>query len=637
MYLPHIKHTENATRQMLSVFGGYNHNTVISEGEFYEMTNMTSNLYPVLSSRPSRKGYTNQAESVIWVGDKRISLQPPHVVIGDETDTMIDLGLQSGVEHKAVVSGAYLVIFPEAVFVNLMTTEYGTLSQEKNLLETENYETIVRVENCNEQGDPIEIWGSFECRTEDFEPSNFDVSYSELINTCWYSVKEKQIYQYQSKVNDPSAMTDFDFVSLDDAYIRLEVQVMYPEMSITDAVENGWMAGIKDNDYILMTDFPEAVAFLNGKHIVKKADVDKRIIVIKGYTGQKEAIEMPLNPYDEKAGGYVNINPMPSVSFVIPPLDFITSCENRLWGCRYGTAHNGEFVNEIYCTALGDIHRWYNLNDDKNSHADNSWIASIGHMGPFTGAVSYGGRPYFFKQDRIYAVYGDTATTFGYTELTERGVQAGCEASLCVLDGVLYYKALDGIVAFDGSSTSLISQALGAVKYGDAVGGGADGKYYVSMVERSSGLPSLFAFDARRGLWHREDGLTVSYFTNDHHGDLWGISGDTLYCFGERDNSEVIPWCVESGIIGLDDPDKKYISRLSLRLSLDVGAFVKVSIQYDSMGDFEPVLYYEGVYLQTLTLPIMPRRCDHMRIRMEGVGGVRIYSLTKTIEGGSDT
>ena len=625
MYLPHIKHTENATRQMLSVFGGYNHNTVISEGEFYEMTNMTSNLYPVLSSRPSRKGYANHAECVMWVGDKRISLQPPHVVIGDETDTMIDLGLQSGVEHKAVVSGAYLVIFPEAVFVNLMkTTEFGALSQTKDpatgILHTDILDGYMEVSCCLASGELIQITGKIKAPggDQDVDPGTLYYYY--------YCETDKNVYCYDVSTKEWH-----------------EEGPCYVSVSHTISDENGlyhrnWFSHLKPNDVIAFEHMPAPVEALNAHWVVHSIDGENGSVMLGGFIDLGGELIVPIQLFSYDDGLYVqHINPLPTVSFVIPPLDFITSCENRLWGCRYGLAHNGEFVNEIYCTALGDIHRWYNLNDGENSHADNSWIASIGHMGPFTGAVSYGGRPYFFKQDRIYAVYGDTATTFGYTELTERGVQAGCEASLCVLDGVLYYKALDGIVAFDGSSTSLISQALGAVKYGDAVGGGVGGKYYVSMVERSSGLPSLFAFDARRGLWHREDGLTVSYFTNDHHGDLWGISGDTLYCFGERDNSEVIPWCVESGIIGLDDPDKKYISRLSLRLSLDVGAFVKVSIQYDSMGDFESVLYYEGVYLQTITLPIMPRRCDHMRIRMEGVGGVRIYSLTKTIEGGSDT
>ena len=42
------------SREMIDVFGGYNHNLRIGEGEFYDMKNLTSSDYPVLSPRPQR-------------------------------------------------------------------------------------------------------------------------------------------------------------------------------------------------------------------------------------------------------------------------------------------------------------------------------------------------------------------------------------------------------------------------------------------------------------------------------------------------------------------------------------------------------------------------------------------------------
>lgn len=97
-----------------------------------------------------------------------------------------------------------------------------------------------------------------------------------------------------------------------------------------------------------------------------------------------------------------------------------------------------------------------------------------------------------------------------------------------------------------------------------------------------------------------------------------------------------IDWSVETGVIGLDDPDKKYISRLSVRMELELGARVRISIQYDSRGDFECVFSTESDRLRTVTVPIKPRRCDHLRMRIEGFGAAKIYSITKTIEQGSD-
>ena len=46
---------ENSTSvEMLSSFGGYNHNERISDNEFYDETNLSSNAYPVASVRPQR-------------------------------------------------------------------------------------------------------------------------------------------------------------------------------------------------------------------------------------------------------------------------------------------------------------------------------------------------------------------------------------------------------------------------------------------------------------------------------------------------------------------------------------------------------------------------------------------------------
>ena len=43
-----------SSREMIDVFRGYNHNLRIGEGEFYDMKNLTSADYPVLSPRPKR-------------------------------------------------------------------------------------------------------------------------------------------------------------------------------------------------------------------------------------------------------------------------------------------------------------------------------------------------------------------------------------------------------------------------------------------------------------------------------------------------------------------------------------------------------------------------------------------------------
>ena len=43
-----------------------------------------------------------------------------------------------------------------------------------------------------------------------------------------------------------------------------------------------------------------------------------------------------------------------------------------------------------------------------------------------------------------------------------------------------------------------------------------------------------------------------------------------------------------------------------------------------------------GSSLRSFSMPIRPKRCDHLRLRIVGEGDAKIYSITKTVEKGSD-
>lgn len=70
---------------------------------------------------------------------------------------------------------------------------------------------------------------------------------------------------------------------------------------------------------------------------------------------------------------------------VIPQMDFVIECKNRLWGCFYGKNDAGETINEIYCCVLGDFKNWYRF----MGVSTDSYVASVGTEGPWTGAVNY--------------------------------------------------------------------------------------------------------------------------------------------------------------------------------------------------------------------------------------------------------
>ena len=193
------------------------------------------------------------------------------------------------------------------------------------------------------------------------------------------------------------------------------------------------------------------------------------------------------------------------------------------------------------------------------------------------------------------------------------------------------------VCAYDGSLPVEISSALGEVRYTDAVACGHGNKYYISM--KTVKRPNLFVYDTAKGMWHKEDYLRVDAFCS-YGGEIYAIdraAGNIITLLGSGTESEEnVPWMVESGLIGMNMPDMKYISKLVFRMSLEEEARASISIEYDSDNDWEIVWAGASNSLRSFSVPIRPRRCDHFRLRIEGEGEARIYSITKTIEQGSD-
>ena len=313
----------------------------------------------------------------------------------------------------------------------------------------------------------------------------------------------------------------------------------------------------------------------------------------------------------------------------VPDLDFVTECGNRLWGCRYGLS-GGETVNEILCCKLGDFKNW-------NAFAGlstDSWRASRGADGPFTGAAAFQGSPIFFRETCLERVYPSSDGAHQILVTQCAGVQQGCGASLAVAGGLLCYKSPDGVSAYDGAAPVRISDRLGPCRFTEAVGGALGEDYYLSV--QDGGSRRLLVYNTMRGDWFEQDdpGLTAMALCS---WELYGLtaSGDVLALTGtEGEGEEPVQWSFETGDLGLDIPEHKHISRLRLRCCL--GGVMTVSAQYDSDGVWRPLGSVESLGLRSMTLPVLPRRCDHLRLRLEGSGTFQLFSLSRILEKGSD-
>ena len=564
------------SREMIDAFGGYNHNLRIGAGEFYDMENMTSAHYPVLSPRPSRGIYAepDRPQGLI-AKDTLCYVDGGDFVMGEYR---VAMNLSRDAAPKSLISmGAYVIIMPDKKYINTADiTDYGSI--EASVTTT----TPVTFELCKIDGTGYSDAVAQE--TEPSEPQNMDL----WIDT---SSTPHTLKQYSS--------TGSMWVSIATTYIKISATGLGKPFHVGDGVTISGVSAVDGlNNTMTLWDCGDNYIVVTG--------------ILERVTTQETAI---------------------TVARRMPNMDFVVESGNRLWGCRYGTDVDGNMVNEIYASKLGDFKNW---NCFMGISTD-SYVVTVGTDGQFTGAITYLGSPLFFKETCMHKVYGNSLP-FGVQDTACRGVQRGCGGSLAIVNEVLYYKSRSAVCAYDGSLPVEMSAALGDVVYSDAVAGAIGNKYYISMKD-SGGLYHMFVYDTARGMWHREDNTQATSFCSCR-GDLYFIDAadnkiKTALGTGERDG-EPVRWMVETGVIGTDSPDKKYISRLDVRMMISLGTTVDFYIQYDSEEEWEMLFSMEGHTLRSFTIPIRPHRCDHFRLRMEGDGAAKVYSICKNIEQGSE-
>lgn len=578
MQLPSLDY-EYSDRSVTDTFAGYNHKLKIADGEFYDTRNLTSEYYPLLAERRKRGLVKQLTAPGGLLGKEKLAYVDNGVLYYDGEATGLT-GLTPG-EKQLVSMGAYICIFPDKKYYNTAdANDRGSMEAYYTSTGAVKY-TMCRVDGTD--------YGTATVSTAaPEEPENaalwIDTSKETHVLKQWSSATKEW-------VSIPTVYTKVQFIS------KGELPGLFREY---DGVTIGG-----------------AEANVNGDKVIYAmggSESEFDYIVVMGLLEQAVTQET----------GSV------SLSRSVPQMDFICESQNRLWGCYYGS--DGEqSLNEIYCCALGDFKNWRQY----MGLSTDSWTASVGSDGPWTGAVNYLGYPTFFKEDRIHRVSISTSGAHSINETACRGVQKGSEKSLAVVNEILLYKSRSDVCAYQGGFPAKVSEALGDGLYSDAAAGAVRDRYYISMKD-SDGKTQLFVYDVGKKLWMHEDGFEADCFARVGD-ELYALSGKMLYAMqgstGEKE--PYISWMAETGMLYYQQPDQKYVSNFSLRLSLEEGAELTIYIEYDSTGEWERkgTIKFRGT--KAVNVPIRPRRCDHMRIRLEGKGRVRLYSIAKLVTYGS--
>ena len=259
----------------------------------------------------------------------------------------------------------------------------------------------------------------------------------------------------------------------------------------------------------------------------------------------------------------------------------------------------------------------------------------MGTPGEFTGAVVQNSYPIFYKENCKHKVWPSATGAHQITTVTCNGVEKGSESSIAVCDGTVFYKSFSGIFADDGGGAVEIGYNLGDTHYSKATGTIHDRKYYLNMLGEDRKYHQ-FVYDIARKLWHVEDG--IAGFTASGSGSLYSVVGGEVWDLTGSIGTleEDVSWMAVTGDLGLELPEQKYISRVTLRLSLDPGATLEVYAQYDREQTWVKLGQVYGTDLRSFSLPVRPRRCDQLRLKLQGTGMCKLYSITKTLEKGSE-
>ena len=588
MALPHVGRTD--TRMSgVTAFAGYNHNLRIMDNEFYDMENMTGARLPVASPRRRRAVLrTIEKPNGLFAHEELCWVDGTDFYYGGEI-----IGTVADSEKQFVRMGAYVLIWPDKVYYNTHTNEYGELEA---FAKTSGE---VHCQLCRNDGTAYGDYAVQEDPPE--EPENGDL---------WMdiSVSPNILRQYSGA----SSM----WTSIPTVYTMITAEGIGKDFETFDGVTiEGFVDGVGDLDGDLNGDY----------YLIGRGD---DYIIITALIVQ----------------AFMQTEPV-TVARRVPDMDFVFENDNRIWGCS-SAAH------EIYACALGDPKNWnafLGLSTD-------SYAMTVGSGGDFTGACAHLGNMFFFKENIIHQMMGTKPANFQLQSTRSRGVGRGSAKSLCVVNETLFYRSANDVCAFGAALPSGISRPLGEAVYSDAVGGALNGVYYLCMTEGERRVLFTYDTntgvwcreDETDVRWFATLGGELYFIGaspfhdtegkgNPEGGALCTVHGGGMDAYGDETATLEPPvsWMLETGDIGLDEPYGKYITGVQLYARAALGVTVTIEVQYDGYGMWAEVYRSAPVQQGSLVLPLASRRCRTLKMRFRGQGDFWLYAITwKTEQGG---
>ena len=529
------------SRQVIE-FKGYDVQNVIDPGSMRDMRNLSSDEYPSLYQRKKRGVYAD-----FYVNPSTMIARKEKLAVCDDTsfwydgERKFDFTLQYDGRRKMQAINTRIVIFPDKMYYNTDTGEYGNLGFTANPTSVAFHEDATTKEVC-----------------------------------CTFTMPL-----------------------------------------------GGSLEGFKKNDTISFKGMsPEIKGFENGEDnnirnvIIERIDYDNNKVYLAG-----GSINFPTEGHEdftdtgESGSGF-------TIEREIPDLDHILEYGNRLYGCKGST---------IYVSKLGDPTNWWFFG---TGTAESAYQVDVGTDGDFTGIAPYPTHILFFKENCVHKLYGYKPSNYQLITTNCLGVEKGSDKSIQLINGAVYYKSREGIMAYTGDTPALISPNFGKTRYDSAVSGTDMLKYYVSMRNKADNKWYMFVYDIERGVWMLEDNTQAEDFAFIDNQLVYTDHDKEKIISTSGDDEEPIEWYAKFGPYDEVLENKKVYSKINMRLLMEENSEISVWISVDG-GAWESVCHLSTYFKRTVELPIVPRRCDKFAILIQGTGCTKIESMARLVREGT--
>lgn len=668
MYLPELNREDSRVLE-LNAFGGINRKLNAQAGELAEAVNMSADEYPLLKTRQSYDVGLFEPFALMWHNnDRDYALSKNHDAVNNKDYYMI------------TYNGGSAGQLPDEIkdFRNPVAANIGTstvICDEINGMWVLEYDKSTNSHSYNK------VRQSFEVNNEAGQTCHMRCRFTDniLVSGFTWAEDEEKLLQIAGRTDDAGKYVNANRLIAYGAKPRFEcswyrvthsgtlepVDNLYYEFCTLEGAKmfntGDWiklsMSGIKD----ATPDFETELKLFDGEYEVvsinKNTSDVKYAVVLNGAVASYDTI----NAIFVGKNDIYFLDGMAIERKAPENVRFICSHMNRIW------ANNGD--NEIMCCARGNPFVWYRY----EGNALDSWAATVGGDGKFTGCINYG-YPLFFKEGQMLRVTGTRPSNFGYTEYSLKGIKEGCHDSAVIVNDVLYYQSMDGVYAYGGSTPQKISEKVYKGRWDEGKACRYRDKYILCATEGDE--QSLYTYDTGTGLWHKEvlnggkvrylypgsylhnhaeavmickdysdnESYIKSYTTvlGRHIEDIGNKDRTTLYAgyiitdegYNEYDPEKPIEWEFETSEL-LNNCEYKYLKCVRIKCRpLEDGEFAVYRERDGAWKELgREVTRADKVYWYTKSFGV--ERTSSIKLKMSGVGRIVIDKIILEYEEGS--